>query len=916
MLRDLLNFIDGLFGVQSKSVASIRCVSILGILLTPLAIALMWPKQIETVLHWIRKSLVRFSIVVIIALVPSALFWRWLVLPIANIWGSKLDCSEAAIEEITTAIFWMISGIYIVLVCGFWCIWQHYMSNNHFNMRKVKNMLSHDSAICLWRHDFLGREPIVNAAVDAILRANVSREAEYIGIYGAWGSGKTSVMNLVRREMTRKGEDGAFPAIFVDFQTWSFANSTDAIAGFLRSVIHTLQRYGEVKTAEAFKSLAQMHSLRRINLRGGLAGDILETVRQWFFATVYNEKRTLQRVRIALRAMKPRLVVVIDDLERISVHDVGTIISFLKANFNLPNTVIVFLSDRNHLARSIALYLGGNTKGQGVEELGCQYLEKIITHSIELPCFEEQQVWRHVIAELKKLFPVDECSDYNIDTDDGDDYETVKKYIKTTRDAKRFLSKVWTGIAVHKNATRTSTLNIHIGDFLALTAIKIWEPNVYLNLKGLIEDLIKRWKDHILSYDWGMTQSEYDQWIARNVPDEFRRAVVQTFLEKRAGVVKEQRNSNDLYVLKGIGDVETRLSFRLASPSCYRMYFEDFSDFHYVPKHVLTDFITSISAHVVPTAILGKLRKDGRLQEFVRTIEGVKEFKDADATVTYFKSLLWLSNQSYDETYFGWQHGDLDYNGPYLYDIYIAIGRCVLRYMRKWDGGRYANRLLLGNSQKSADTASAGSLLLKACKSVPSCFLIWQFLSWDQDHQGVANLQYAGQLFDHSDYEEFVDLYLDNIEILQREDKVFTSQVFFDLMRGWNISLIRRNDRDRYRRMRCAIFPSLSIIENVIKLKPFYERSVVKYGDGVVINGKTFLGVDVTFCRRFFGMILLRKIQKTLSAHLDLPDEIQMLACAFRFAVEHNMDDKVCNFDTQVNHVKKMFEKNVSDHSV
>ena len=908
MLKVLCNYIDGLVGIQSKAGASIRCMIILAILLIPILIAMMWPKQIEKILLWTRKVLLRFSIGVIVVLAPPALFWRCLVVPIANIWSKNIACSDDVANNMTNALFLAISAVYAALICGFWSIWKHYLRNNHFCMRKVKNMLSHDAAICLWRQDLLGREPIVNAVVDAIFRANVCREAEYIGVYGAWGSGKTSVMNLARREMTLKEADGSFPAIFVDFQAWSFANSTDAIAGFLRRVIQTLQRYGEVKTAEAFKALAQMHSLRRINLRGGLAGDILETVRQWFFATIYNEKRTLQRVRIALRAMKPRLVVVVDDLERISVHDVGTIIAFLKANFNFPNTVVVFLSDRNHLARSIALYLDGNKGKQRVEELGCQYLEKIITHQIELPNFGEQYVWGHLIVELKKLLPSNDCWNYDIDTDDGDEYETVRKYIKTMRDAKLFLSKVWSGIAVHKNATRTSTLSLHVGDFLALTAIKIWEPDVYSNLKTLIEDLIKRWKVHVLSLDWGMSQLEYDQWVEKCVPDETRRMYVRTFLEKRVGIIKSNNNNdNCLYVLKGIGDVETRLSFRLASPSCYQLYFEDFSDLHYIPKEILVAFIRSISAHTAPLALLGQLKEDGRLREFIRTIEGLNEFEDADATVTYFKSLLWLSNQSYDESYFGWQQGDLDYNGPFLYDVYVAIGRCVLHYVRKWDGGRYANSLMWGGSQERRTTLSAGSLLLRASKSVPSCFLIWQFLSWDHDCHDTTNMQYVGQMFSHSDYEAFVDLYLDNIELLQREDKVFSSHAFFDLMRGWNISLRRRNDKDRYIKMRCALFPSLSNIKNVIKLKPLYERSVVKYGDGVLINGKTFLGIDIVFCKEFFGMIIVRKIEKMLSGQQGLPEEMRMLACAFRFAVKHNMNDEVCDFNAQVNHVKKTF---------
>ena len=903
MLKAVCTYIDELIGIQDKFGASLRGAIFFISILMPFVIVMLWPRQIEKMLCWTRKTALRLVLGVGIVFALPALFWRWFAVPMAKIWSAHFDCLAIIACKLPNTLFWASFVIYVTVVYGFWRIWKHYTGDNHFRMRKVKNMLSHDAAICLWRQDFLGREPLVKVVIDVIMRANVCKEAEYIGLFGPWGSGKTSVMNLVRREMTFKESGGSYPAIFVDFKAWSFANSTDAIAGFLRMVIQALRRNGEVKTAHAFKALAQMHSLRRVNIKGGLAGEILEMSRQWFFATMYNEEKTLQRVRIALRAMQSRLVVIVDDLERISVHDVGTIIAFLKANFNFPNTVVVFLSDRNHLARSIALYLDGNKCHQRVEELGCQYLEKIITHQIDLPYFDDQHVWKYVIVELKKLLPLADCWNYNIDTDDGDEYETVRKYIKTTRDAKLFLSKVWTGIAIHKNATRTSTLNLHVGDFLALTAIKIWEPEVYSNLKTLIEKLIKRWKEHVVSLDWGMSHDEYDQWLARFAPSEMSRKIVLAFLEKRIGIIKR----NDCYVLSGIGDVETRLSFRLASPYYYRLYFEDFYDLHYIPKDILNAFIVSISSHTVPFKLLEQLKDDGRLIEFISTIEGLNEFDDAEATITYFKALLWLSNQPYDESYFGWQQGELDYNGPFLYDIYIAIGRCILRYLRKWNGRRYEKSLLWGGVSKDLEAISAGALLLGASKAVPSCFLIWQFMSWDSKRQDNTNMQYAEQIFTRLEYEGLVDLYLDNIEILQREDKVFSSHAFFDLMRGWNMSLRHRNDQERYRRMRCAIFPSLSNIENVKRMKPLYERSVVEYGDGVVINGKSFLGIDIEFCKRFFGMILVRKIEKVLSTTQGLSDEMQMLACALGFAVEHNLDDKICVFEAQVDYVKKKF---------
>ena len=91
MLKTLCNYIDGLVGIQSKAGASIRCMIVLAIFMASIAIAMMWPKQIEKILLWMRKEVLRFSLGIIVILAPSALFWRCLVAPITNIWSNNIN---------------------------------------------------------------------------------------------------------------------------------------------------------------------------------------------------------------------------------------------------------------------------------------------------------------------------------------------------------------------------------------------------------------------------------------------------------------------------------------------------------------------------------------------------------------------------------------------------------------------------------------------------------------------------------------------------------------------------------------------------------------------------------------------------------------------------------------------------------
>ena len=58
-----------------------------------------------------------------------------------------------------------------------------------------------DAPIHKWKDDILNRGPFVEVLKTAIMRADVRNGAEYIGVFGEWGTGKTSVVNLLKHDI-------------------------------------------------------------------------------------------------------------------------------------------------------------------------------------------------------------------------------------------------------------------------------------------------------------------------------------------------------------------------------------------------------------------------------------------------------------------------------------------------------------------------------------------------------------------------------------------------------------------------------------------------------------------------------------------------------------------------------------------
>jgi len=85
-------------------------------------------------------------------------------------------------------------------------------------------MYNPDNPIQTTNSDVLNRQYFATKLANAI-RKYEHIESLVIGIYGEWGSGKTSIANLLKNELEEqfRGSEESTP-IFVDFNPWNFSD--------------------------------------------------------------------------------------------------------------------------------------------------------------------------------------------------------------------------------------------------------------------------------------------------------------------------------------------------------------------------------------------------------------------------------------------------------------------------------------------------------------------------------------------------------------------------------------------------------------------------------------------------------------------------------------------------------------------
>ena len=90
----------------------------------------------------------------------------------------------------------------------------------------IKKILS-DEAIDTFKNDLLNRKSFVENLLSSLLSWN-DKKSLVIGLFGKWGSGKTSIINLLEKQLSSEKEkksskDKKKSPIVINFNPWGYS---------------------------------------------------------------------------------------------------------------------------------------------------------------------------------------------------------------------------------------------------------------------------------------------------------------------------------------------------------------------------------------------------------------------------------------------------------------------------------------------------------------------------------------------------------------------------------------------------------------------------------------------------------------------------------------------------------------------
>lgn len=333
----------------------------------------------------------------------------------------------------------------------------------------------------LLKEDALGRGKWV-ANLVGLIEACPGGDSLTIALYGRWGCGKTTLLNFVVEALQEKAHDRI---VVGRFNPWNFSQQERLYSAFFATVARLLKKTD--KSTKTRKASAALDALSLATAPAALAGlgfisdgvKTLAKMTEKYADSLGDIEKVKDDTSGALRKSEKRLVIVIDDIDRLTEDEVRQVFQLVKSVADFENVIYLLAFDHNMVAQALDSITGNE---------GHAFLEKITNVVLRVPPLTKRQVRELLLADLQSY--ANRQREYNWDT------QRLRRIIdvafnnfKTLRQMERFANV----LAATEGLTAT---DFDFTDHVALSIMQTLEPKLFdfvgSNPKLFVDDIENR----------------------------------------------------------------------------------------------------------------------------------------------------------------------------------------------------------------------------------------------------------------------------------------------------------------------------------------------------------------------------------------------------------------------------------------
>jgi predicted KAP-like P-loop ATPase len=338
--------------------------------------------------------------------------------------------------------------------------------------------------------DCLGRAGFAENLAEKI-QAWQQKDSLVIGLEGPWGSGKSTIKNFVLHCLKAEGK-----VPHVEFNPWQFSGDDRLFEEFAVVVASVLPSKG--KKAKKRKELWSRYSsylcygskvtgaLKLAASFSGIPGAtlLLDQATQALDAlgemtskgadTIGGGTEPLENVKAQLtetfRKLDGPLLVVIDDIDRLTNEEVALVFRLVKANADFPNLVYLMIYDRDYVEKSLDKITSSK---------GSEFLQKIVQMPIPVPAPHVQRIHREALNCMDRIvsgLPGNPASGWDKERWSNLWVLGLSRYFTDLRRSYRYANSC---SFLLDNLRSCECMEIDVMDFLALEVLRFFEKSVY-----------------------------------------------------------------------------------------------------------------------------------------------------------------------------------------------------------------------------------------------------------------------------------------------------------------------------------------------------------------------------------------------------------------------------------------------------
>jgi len=373
-----------------------------------------------------------------------------------------------------------------------------------------------------------------------------------LGIFGSWGSGKSTALNFVRQYL-HEAPDNKAP-IIMGFNPWWFSGQENLAKAFLNQLLAVLPAEDKKfdRLREPLSEIAECTGavLDLALMTPGIGSKFGESVGKKIRKIPRDMATLKEDISETLKDVGKRILIIIDDIDRLTPEETHLLFTTIKALTDFPYVTYLLAFDRHVVVKALERYQGSSAE---------KFLEKIIQVPFKMPAVDEDSLSAFFLNQLSRKLGKTPRALLDKRYWHKAYYSGIRQLIQVPRDAVRLTN---TAAAIYS----TVRDEVNVTDFIALEAIRVFLPDLH--------DTIYKNPEMFLNFrndNRNEAQKFHKQW-AKKIPKP-QRASTSSLIKLIFPKTESQEYMNDaLDEWKWIG--------RACHPEVFPIYFRHIVPFH------------------------------------------------------------------------------------------------------------------------------------------------------------------------------------------------------------------------------------------------------------------------------------------------------------------------------------------------